>query len=106
MRDYVFSHVDLFLTGHFRLTESFRTDHHSLSEGELEVPPQGGVPPIHIAFVASECVPFQRLGAGDVVGALPKRTRELGHQVSVYVRAIARPSSATATVVRQHHRPF
>jgi starch synthase len=41
---------------------------------------------MHIAFVASEGVPFSKTGGlADVVGALPKALAELGHQVSVYL---------------------
>jgi starch synthase len=41
---------------------------------------------VHIAFVASECVPFSKTGGlADVVGALPGALAALGHQVSVYV---------------------
>jgi starch synthase len=41
---------------------------------------------MHIAFVASECVPFSKTGGlADVVGALPKALANLGHQISVYI---------------------
>ena len=41
---------------------------------------------MHIAFVASECVPFSKTGGlADVIGALPRALASAGHQVSVYV---------------------
>ena len=41
---------------------------------------------MHIAFVASECVPFSKTGGlADVVGALPRALANLGHQISVYL---------------------
>src|SRR4029077_10534664 len=41
---------------------------------------------MHIAFVASECVPFSKTGGlADVVGALPRALAASGHQVSVYL---------------------
>lgn len=41
---------------------------------------------MHIAFVASECVPFSKTGGlADVIGALPRALAAAGHQISVYV---------------------
>ncbi|MGH9602725.1 MAG: glycogen synthase GlgA [Terriglobales bacterium] len=41
---------------------------------------------MHIAFVASECVPFSKTGGlADVVGALPPALAALGHQVTVFL---------------------
>src|SRR5450432_2740082 len=41
---------------------------------------------MHIAFVASEGVPYSKTGGlADVVGALPRALAALGHQVSVYL---------------------
>jgi starch synthase len=40
--------------------------------------------PLNIVFVASECVPFVKTGGlADVVGALPKALRDLGHTVRI-----------------------
>ena len=63
---------------------------------------------MHIAFVASEGVPFSKTGGlADVVGALPRALAALGHQVSVY-RAALSPDQAhrSATVVRSITIPF
>jgi starch synthase len=40
---------------------------------------------MHIAFVASECVPFSKTGGlADVIGALPRALAAAGHQISVF----------------------
>lgn len=41
-------------------------------------------PPLRVLFIASEAVPFVKLGGlADVVGALPKALRRMGHDVRV-----------------------
>jgi starch synthase len=41
---------------------------------------------MHIAFAASECVPFSKTGGlADVIGALPPALANLGHQVTVFL---------------------
>jgi starch synthase len=63
---------------------------------------------MHIAFAASECVPFSKTGGlADVVGALPKALAAAGHQVSVYLpryRQTKLPDPQT--VVRSITIPF
>jgi starch synthase len=63
---------------------------------------------MHIAFAASECVPFSKTGGlADVVGALPQALAAAGHQVSVYLplyRQTKLPNPQT--VVRSITVPF
>jgi starch synthase len=55
---------------------------------------------MHIAFVASECVPFSKTGGlADVVGALPRALAGLGHQVSVYLPRYRQTKLADPQVV-------
>jgi len=63
---------------------------------------------MHIAFVASECVPFSKTGGlADVVGALPKALASLGHQVSVYLPRYRQTKLVDPqTVVRSITVPF
>ena len=63
---------------------------------------------MHIAFAASECVPFSKTGGlADVVGALPRALASLGHQVSVYVPRYRQTKLADPqTVVRSITIPF
>ncbi|MBZ5657349.1 MAG: glycogen synthase GlgA [Acidobacteriia bacterium] len=63
---------------------------------------------MHIAFVASECVPFSKTGGlADVVGALPKALASLGHQVSVYLPRYRQTKLVDPqTVVRSITIPF
>jgi starch synthase len=63
---------------------------------------------MHIAFAASECVPFSKTGGlADVVGALPRALAALGHQVSVYVPRYRQTKlSDPETVVRSITIPF
>ncbi len=69
---------------------------------------------MHIAFVASECVPFSKTGGlADVVGALPPALAALGHQVTVFLPryrqtklADAKPVLRSVTVPFDDHYRF
>ncbi|HEY1265223.1 MAG TPA: glycogen synthase GlgA [Terriglobales bacterium] len=63
---------------------------------------------MHVAFAASECVPFSKTGGlADVVGALPRALASLGHQVSVYVPKYRQTKLIGGqTVVRSITVPF
>jgi starch synthase len=63
---------------------------------------------MHIAFTASECVPFSKTGGlADVVGALPRALAALGHQVSVYIPRYRQTKlTDPQTVVRSITIPF
>src|SRR5256712_9493102 len=63
---------------------------------------------MHIAFAASECVPFSKAGGlADVVGALPRAVADLGHQVSFYLPRYRQTRlTDPQTVVRSITVPF
>ena len=63
---------------------------------------------MHIAFAASECVPYSKTGGlADVVGALPRALANLGHQVSVYLPRYRQTKlTDPQTVVRSITVPF
>jgi starch synthase len=63
---------------------------------------------MHIAFAASEGVPYSKTGGlADVVGALPRALAALGHQVSVYLPRYRQTKlSDPPTVVRSVTVPF
>jgi len=55
---------------------------------------------MHIAFAASECVPFSKTGGlADVVGALPRALAAAGHQVSVYLPRYRQTKLTDAQIV-------
>ena len=57
---------------------------------------------IKIAMIASECVPFAKTGGlADVVGALPKALRAMGHEVIVIL-----PKYALIDSLKYQLRPF
>jgi starch synthase len=63
---------------------------------------------MHIAFAASEGVPFSKTGGlADVVGALPRALAALGHQVSVYLPRYRQTKlNDPRTIVRSITVPF
>jgi starch synthase len=63
---------------------------------------------MHVAFAASECVPYSKTGGlADVVGALPRALAGLGHQVTVYVPKYRQTKlQQSRTVVRSITIPF
>lgn len=63
---------------------------------------------MHVAFAASECVPYAKTGGlADVIGALPRALAGLGHQVSVYIPRYRQAKLAEPqTVVRSITIPF
>jgi starch synthase len=55
---------------------------------------------MHIAFAASECVPFSKTGGlADVVGSLPHALAAVGHQVTVYVPRYRQTKLSDADIV-------
>ncbi len=63
---------------------------------------------MHIAFAASECVPFSKTGGlADVIGALPPALAHLGHKVTVFLpryRQTKLDNPAGRTL--QHYHPL
>ncbi len=57
---------------------------------------------MNILFIASECVPYAKTGGlADVVGALPKYLKRLGHEVVVVI-----PKYGTIDYAKHKLRPF
>jgi starch synthase len=63
---------------------------------------------MHIAFAASECVPFSKTGGlADVVGALPSALAALGHEVTVFLPRYRQTKlSDSKTAIRSLTIPF
>jgi starch synthase len=63
---------------------------------------------MHVAFAASECVPYSKTGGlADVVGVLPRALVAAGHQVTVYLPRYRQTKLVNAqTVVRSITVPF
>lgn len=63
---------------------------------------------MHVAFVASECVPYSKTGGlADVIGALPRALANAGHQVSVFLPRYRQTRLVDPqTVVRSVTIPF
>jgi starch synthase len=63
---------------------------------------------MHVAFVASECVPFSKTGGlADVVGALPQALAAMGQKVTVFLPKYRQTKlEASACVVRSITVPF
>lgn len=58
--------------------------------------------PLKIVMIASECVPFIKTGGlADVVGALPKALKALGHEVIVVL-----PKYAALDAAKHHLQPY
>src|SRR2546423_14431312 len=56
-----------------------------------------------VRMVASEATPYAKTGGlADVVGALPKALRDLGHQVAVLVPLYAQTRTAAAKRIWDH----
>src|SRR5580700_10666733 len=61
-------------------------------------------PPLSVLFVASECAHFVKAGGlGDVVAALPKALRALGHDVRI---VLPRYDVIPAAGLRRHEAPL